>query len=56
MAGGDSHSVPNASNREERTFTFGDEITYEPENGFASESERVLKEARDQMLQMAGFK
>ncbi len=48
--------IPVYANREERTFTFGDEITYEPENGFASESERVLKEARDQMLQMAGFK
>lgn len=46
--------LPVYANREERTFTFGDEIQYEPENGFASEQERILKEARNQMLQIAG--
>ncbi|MBR5960813.1 MAG: hypothetical protein IKZ98_07425 [Clostridia bacterium] len=46
--------MPVFANREKRTFTFGEEIRYEPENGFASEQERILKEARDQMLRMAG--
>ena len=46
--------LPMYANREERTFTFGDEILYEPERGFAAESERIMKEARDQMLRMAG--
>ena len=46
--------LPVYANREKRTFTFGDEIIYEPENGFASEQERILAEARNQMLMMAG--
>ena len=46
--------LPVYANREKRTFTFGDEIRYEPERGFAAEQERILKEARDQMLKMAG--
>lgn len=46
--------MPVFANRDERTFTFGEEIRYEPENGYASEQERILKEARDQMLHMAG--
>ena len=47
--------LPVFANREERTFTFGDEILYEPERGFAAEQERILTEARDQMLRMAGL-
>ncbi len=47
--------LPVFANREERTFTFGDEILYEPERGFAAEQERILREARDQMLRMAGL-
>ena len=46
--------LPVYANRETRTFTFGDEIVYEPEKGFAAEQERILKGARDQMLKMAG--
>jgi hypothetical protein len=48
--------LPVFANREERTFTFGEEIRYEPENGFAAEQERILKEARNQLLFMAGEK
>ena len=46
--------MPVYANRTKRTFTFGDEITYEPENGYASEQERILREARDQLLALAG--
>lgn len=48
--------LPVYANREARTFTFGDEIVYEPENGFAAEQERVMRDARAQMLGMAGIK
>ena len=48
--------MPVYANREERTFTFGEEIVYEPENGFASEQERILYNAREQMLKMAGVR
>ncbi|QUA53669.1 lysophospholipid acyltransferase family protein [Aristaeella lactis] len=47
--------MPVYANREERTFTFGDEIVYAPENGYASEQKRILKESRDQILRMAGI-
>ena len=46
--------MPVFANRDERTFTFGEEIRYEPENGYAAEQERILQEARNQLLQMAG--
>ena len=46
--------MPVFANREKRTFTFGDEIVYEPENGYAAEQERILREARNQLLQLAG--
>ena len=48
--------LPVFANREERTFTFGEEIVYEPDNGFASEQERILKESREQMIILAGIK
>ena len=48
------HIMPVYANREERTFTFGDEIRYEPEKGYAAEQERILREARNQLLRMAG--
>ena len=47
--------MPVYANREKRTFTFGNEIIYEPEKGFAAEQERILKEARNQILRMAGI-
>jgi len=47
--------LPVYASREARTFTFGNEIVYEPENGFAAEQERVLKDAREQMLRLGGF-
>ena len=37
--------MPVFANREKRTFTFGEEIVYEPENGYAAEQERILEEA-----------
>ena len=46
--------MPVYANRTKRTFTFGEEIRYEPENGYAAEQERILREARSQLLQMAG--
>ena len=46
--------MPVFANREKRTFTFGDEICYEPENGYAAEQDRILREARNQLLQLAG--
>ena len=46
--------MPVYANREERTFTFGHEIVYEPDNGYASEQDRILKESRGQMMEMAG--
>ena len=42
--------MPVYANRGKRTFTFGNEINYEPENGFASEQERILKEAYEQLI------
>ena len=42
--------MPVFANREKRTFTFGDEIIYMPENGYASEQERILKEAYEQLI------
>lgn len=45
--------LPVYANRERRTFTFGNEIMYEPEHGFASEQDRILTEARKQLLEMA---
>lgn len=42
--------MPVFANREKRTFTFGDEIVYEPENGYAAEQDRILKEAYEQLV------
>lgn len=46
--------MPVYANREERTFTFGEEIVYEPEKGFAAEQERILREAYQQLLALSG--
>ena len=46
--------MPVYANREQRTFTFGDEIGYEPENGFAAEQDRILKEAYEQLVKLSG--
>ena len=48
--------MPVFANREKRTFTFGEEIVYKPENGYASEQQRILKEAYDQLLFLSGQK
>ena len=45
--------MPVYANRELRTFTFGDEIDYEPENGFAAEQDRILKEAYEQLVKLS---
>ena len=46
--------MPVYANREKRTFTFGKEIVYEPENGYASEQARILKEAYNQLVGLSG--
>ena len=45
--------MPVFANREKRTFTFGEEIVYEPENGYASEQERILEEAYRQLSDLS---
>ena len=45
--------MPVYANREQRTFTFGDEIGYEPENGFAAEQDRILKEAYERLVKLS---
>jgi len=45
--------MPVFANREKRTFTFGNEITYEPENGYAAEQGRILKEAYEQLVALS---
>lgn len=47
--------MPVYADRKERTMCFGDLIMYAPENGYASEQQRILTEARDQILRMAGI-
>lgn len=45
--------MPVFANREKRTFTFGNEIVYEPENGYAAEQERILEEAYRQLTDLS---
>ena len=45
--------MPVFANREKRTFTFGEEIVYEPENGYAAEQERILEEAYLQLTELS---
>lgn len=45
--------MPVYANRQKRTFTFGREIEYEPENGYASEQERILNEAYQQLVALS---
>lgn len=45
--------MPVFANREKRTFTFGNEIRYEPENGYAAEQDRIMKEAYDQLSSLS---
>ncbi|MBR3333967.1 MAG: hypothetical protein IKG23_06730 [Clostridia bacterium] len=45
--------MPVFANREKRTFTFGKEIVYEPENGYAEEQDRILKEAFRQLSDLS---
>lgn len=46
--------LPVYANREKRTFTFGQEIQYNPENGYAAEQERIVREAYNQLVMLAG--
>ncbi len=45
--------MPVFANREKRTFTFGNEIIYAPENGYANEQERIIKEAHEQLVTLS---
>ena len=45
--------MPVFANREKRTFTFGNEIVYEPENGYAAEQDRILNEAYQQLSDLS---
>ncbi len=45
--------MPVFANRENRTFTFGEEIRYEPDKGYAAEQERILKEAFEQLTSLS---
>ena len=45
--------MPVYANREKRTFTFGTEIDYEPENGYAAEQQRIMNEAYEQLVGLA---
>ena len=45
--------MPVFANREKRTFTFGEEIRYEPENGYAAEQDRILNEAYEQLAALS---
>ncbi len=47
--------MPVYANREKRTFTFGTEINYLPENGYAAEQERILNEAYDQLVMLSAL-
>ncbi len=48
--------MPVYANRDQRTFTFGDEIRYEPENGYAAEQERILGEAYNQLAALSVYR
>ena len=48
--------MPVYANRDQRTFTFGDEIVYEPENGYAAEQERILGEAYNQLAALSVYR
>jgi len=52
-AGKKMRMMPVFANREKRTFTFGKEIVYEPENGYAAEQERILEEAYRQLSDLS---
>ena len=45
--------MPVFANREKRTFSFGDEITYEPQNGYAAEQDRILHAAYEQLIDLS---
>ena len=45
--------MPVFANREKRTFTFGEEINYEPENGYAAEQDRIMSEAYGQLTALS---
>ena len=47
--------LPVYANREGKTFTFGEEVVYEPSRGFGIEQDRILKDVRDQINHMAGY-
>ncbi len=45
--------LPTYVNREKRTISFGYTITYEPENGFHAEEDRIVAEVEKQILELA---
>ena len=47
--------LPVYENWKERTISFGEILTYEPEKGFHEEQERIIRETRDQINRMAGY-
>ena len=48
--------LPMYADWEGRSLNFGDILVYEPENGFHQEQERIIREARRQINDMAGYK
>ena len=52
-AGKQLRIMPVFANREKRTFTFGEEIRYEPENGYSAEQDRILREAYEQLTALS---
>ena len=45
--------MPVFANRENRTFTFGEEIVYEPESWYAAEQARILEAAYQQLTALS---
>lgn len=48
--------MPVYADRKNRTITFGEEIRYIPENGYSAEQDRIVRETREQILRMSGYK
>lgn len=54
MKGKKLRILPMYEDWEAKTITFGDILTYEPENGFKEEQERIIRETRRQINAIAG--
>lgn len=48
--------LPMYADWEGRSLKFGDILVYEPENGFHAEQDRIIRETRRQINEMAGYK